>query len=188
MSDDHHDYRAFAGQLASGVLRAGDEVVVLPSGSRTTVESIDDAGGELEEAFAPMSISVRLADQLDVSRGDVICDPRSAPQPARELVADLCWMSERPLRPRHRCLLRHGTTTVKAIVGELSTVLDVATLDHEAAGGQMELNDIGRVSIRLASPLVCDPYRENRANGASSSSTSTRTTRWPRGWSWRRAA
>ena len=139
---------------------------VLPSGSRTTVESVDDAGGPLEEAFAPMSISVRLADQLDVSRGDVICDPRSAPQPARELVADLCWMGERPLRPRHRCMLRHGTTAIKALVSELSTVLDVATLDHEPAGGQMELNDIGRVSIRLASPLVCDPYRENRANGA----------------------
>ena len=166
MSDDHHDYRAFAGQLSSGVLRAGDEVVVLPSGSRTTVESVDDAGGPLDEAFAPMSISVRLADQLDVSRGDVICDPRSAPQPARELVADLCWMGERPLRPRHRCMLRHGTTIVKALVSELSTVLDVATLDHEPAGGQMELNDIGRVSIRLASPLACDPYRENRANGA----------------------
>ena len=166
MSDDHHDYRAFAGQLSSGVLRAGDEVVVLPSGSRTTIESVDDAGGPLEEAFAPMSISVRLTDQLDVSRGDVICDPRSAPEPARELVADLCWMGERPLRPRHRCMLRHGTTAVKAQVSELSTVLDVATLDHEPAGGQMELNDIGRVSIRLASPLVCDPYRENRANGA----------------------
>jgi sulfate adenylyltransferase large subunit len=165
MSDEHHDYRAFAGQLLSGTLRAGDEVVVMPSGARTTVEAVDDLDGELEEAFAPMSVSVRLADQLDVSRGDTICDPRSAPQPARELVADLCWMSERPLRPRHRCLLRHGTSTVKAIVGDLKTVLDIASLDHEAAGGQMELNDIGRVSIRLAAPIVCDPYRENRAGG-----------------------
>jgi bifunctional enzyme CysN/CysC len=165
MSEDHHDYRAFAGQLASGVLRLGDEVVVLPSGSRTTVEAIDDYDGSLDEAFAPMSVSVRVADQLDVSRGETICDIRSAPEPARELVADLCWMSDRPLRPRHRCLLRSGTSTVKAIVGDLSTVLDVATLDHEAAGGQMELNDIGRVSIRLASPLVCDPYRENRFTG-----------------------
>jgi sulfate adenylyltransferase large subunit len=166
MSDEHHDYRAFAGQLSSGVLRPGDEVMVMPSGSRTTVEAIDDLDGELEEAFAPMSVSVRLADQLDVSRGDTICDPRSAPTPARDLVADLCWMSERPLRPRHRCLLRHGTSTVKAIVGELKTVLDIASLDHEAAGGQMELNDIGRVSIRLAAPIVCDPYRENRAGGS----------------------
>ena len=186
MSDDHHDYRAFAGQLASGVVRPGDEVVVMPSGARSVVEGVDDAGEEVEEAYAPMSVSVRLADQLDVSRGDIICDPRSAPHPARELVVDLCWMSERPLRPRHRCLLRHGTTTVKAIVGELATVLDVASLDHEAAGGQMELNDIGRVSIRLAAPIACDPYRENRATGASSSSTKQRTTRWRPGWSSRR--
>jgi bifunctional enzyme CysN/CysC len=165
MSEEHHDYRALAGEIASGVMRKGDEVVVLPSGKRTTIEAIDGYDGELEEAFAPMSVKVRLADQLDVSRGDVICDSRSAPTPAREIVADLCWMSDRELRPRGRYLLMHGPTTVKAIVGELSTVVDIGSLDHAPAGGAMELNDIGRVTIRVASPLVCDPYRENRATG-----------------------
>jgi bifunctional enzyme CysN/CysC len=165
MSDEHHDYRSLAGEVASGVIKRGDEVVVLPSGARTTVEGIDSFDGELEEAYTPMSVSLRLADHLDVSRGDVICDARSAPEPARELVVDLCWMSERPLRPRSRYLLRTQTSTVKAIVGELNTVVDIATLDHEEAGGSMDLNDIGRVNIRLASPLVCDPYRENRATG-----------------------
>ena len=165
MSDAHHDYRALAGEISSGVLRKGDEVVVLPSGKRTTIDGIDTYDGEVEEAFAPMSVSVRLADQLDVSRGDVICDPASAPTPAREIVADLCWMSERELRPRSRWMLMHGTKAVKAIVGELSTVVDIGSLDHAAAGGAMELNDIGRVTIKVSHPLVCDPYRENRASG-----------------------
>ena len=165
MSEEHHDYRALAGEIASGVMHKGDEVVVLPSGKRTTIDAIDTHDGEVEEAFAPMSVSVRLADQLDVSRGDVICDTQSAPTPAREIVADLCWMSERELRPRGRYLLMQGPTTVKAIVGELSTVVDIASLDHAAAGGAMELNDIGRVTIKVASPVVCDPYRENRATG-----------------------
>jgi sulfate adenylyltransferase large subunit len=165
MSDEHHDYRSFAGEISSGVFRKGDEVVVLPSGRRTTIEAIDTFDGEVEEAYSPMSVSVRLADHLDVSRGDVLCDARSAPEPAREIVADLCWMSDRELRPRSRYLLMHGTKTVKAIVGELSTVVDIGSLDHAAAGGAMELNDIGRVTIKVSHPLVCDPYRENRASG-----------------------
>jgi sulfate adenylyltransferase subunit 1 len=165
MSDEHHDYRAYAGQVASGVLRRGDEVVVMPSGAKTRVETIATYDGELEEAYPPMSVSVRLSDRLDVSRGDVMCGAGSPPEPARELVADLCWMSKRSLQPGDRFLLRTGTAAVKAVVGELDWVLDVHTLDPAPVSGSLELNDIGRVTVRTASPVVSDPYRENRATG-----------------------
>jgi bifunctional enzyme CysN/CysC len=165
MSDEHHDYRAYAGQVASGVLRRGDDVVVMPSGARTRVETIATYDGEVEEAYPPMSVSVRLSDRLDVSRGDVICGAGSPPEPARELVADLCWMSKRSLQPGDRFLLRTGTAAVKAVVGELDWVLDVHTLDPAPVSGSLELNDIGRVTVRTASPVVSDPYRKNRATG-----------------------
>jgi bifunctional enzyme CysN/CysC len=165
MSDEHHDYRAYAGQLASGVLRRGDEVSVMPSGARTRIEVISTYDGELEEAYPPMSVSVRLADRLDVSRGDVICDAGSPPQPARQLQADLCWMSKRSLRTGDRFLLRSGSSAVKAVVEELDWVLDVHTLDPAPVSGSLELNDIGRVGVRTASPIVCDTYRDNRATG-----------------------
>jgi sulfate adenylyltransferase large subunit len=165
MSDEHHDYRAYAGQVASGVLRRGDEVAVMPSGARSRIEAIATYDGELEEAYPPMSVSVRLADRLDVSRGDVICDSVSPPPAARELQADLCWMSKRSLEPGDRFLLRSGTAAVKAKVDELEWVLDVHTLDPAPVSGSLELNDIGRVVVRTAAPVVCDTYKQNRATG-----------------------
>jgi sulfate adenylyltransferase large subunit len=165
MSDQHHDYRAYAGQVASGILRPGDEVAVLPSGVTSRIEAITTSDGELEEAFPPMSVSVRLSDRLDVSRGDVICDAASPPAPARELQADVCWMSKRSLQPGDRFLLRAGAAGVKAVVGELEWVLDVHTLDPAPVSGSLELNDIGRIVVRTAAPVVCDTYRENRATG-----------------------
>jgi sulfate adenylyltransferase subunit 1 (EFTu-like GTPase family) len=165
MSDEHHDYRAYAGQVASGVLRRGDEVAVMPSGAKSRIEAIATYDGELEEAYPPMSVSVRLADRLDVSRGDVICDSASPPPAARELQADLCWMSKRSLEPGDRFLLRSGTAAVKAKVDELEWVLDVHTLDPAPVSGSLELNDIGRVVVRTAAPVVCDTYKQNRATG-----------------------
>jgi bifunctional enzyme CysN/CysC len=164
MSNEHHDHRSYAGELASGVLRPGDPVVVLPSGARTTVASVETHDGALEEAFPPMSVTVHLEGHVDVSRGDVICDPESAPVPARELVADLCWMAERPLAAGGRYLLRQGTASVKAAVRDVRSALDLATL-AQAPADSLELNDLGRVEIRLAAPIACDPYRENRATG-----------------------
>jgi sulfate adenylyltransferase large subunit len=165
MSDEHHDYRAYAGQVASGVLRPGDEVAVMPSGAKSRIEAISTYDGELGEAYPPMSVSVRLADRLDVSRGDMICDAGSPPEPTRELQADLCWMSKRSLQPGDRFLLRIGAAAVKAVVDELEWVLDVHTLDPAPVSGSLELNDIGRVVLRPASPIVCDTYRQNRATG-----------------------
>ncbi len=171
-SAEHPDYRGYAGRLASGLLAPGDEVVVLPSGRRTRVAAVDGpdtpqggTGGELEQAFAPMSVTVRLEDDLDVSRGDLIADPDSAPEPVRELTADVCWMSEVPLAPRRRYALKHTTRSVRAIVDEVQTRVDVHTLENDPAE-DLELNDIGRVRLRLGAPLTVDPYARNRDTGS----------------------
>ena len=165
MSDEHHDYRGYAGQVAGGVFKAGDEVVVLPSGRITRIRAIETWDGPVDEAFPPMSVTFRLADDLDVSRGDMICHPSDTRVEAREIEADVCWMSERPLQPQGRYLLKHTTRTVKAIVDEVRTHVDIHTLESGPNGG-LQLNDIGRVLLRVSQPLSCDPYRRNRVTGS----------------------
>ncbi|MGN6373048.1 MAG: sulfate adenylyltransferase subunit 1 [Solirubrobacteraceae bacterium] len=160
------DYRGYAGQLASGALRPGEEVVVLPTGQRSTIAAIDTFDGELPEALAPMSVTVRLADELDISRGDVICRPTELPSAARELQADVCWMTEKPLRRGARYLVKQSTRTATAIVDELCNHVDVHTLERAGAPEQLELNDIGRVRLRTSAPLVFDPYIANRRTGS----------------------
>jgi sulfate adenylyltransferase large subunit len=163
MSDEHHDYRGYAGQIASGIWKPGDEVVVLPSGRRTRVEAIDGADGL---AVPPMSVTIRLTDDLDVARGDMLADPERPPTVARELDATICWMSERPLEPRARLAVKHATRSVRAVVDELVSVTDIHTLTEVASPERLELNDIARVRLRLSEPLLVDPYAENRATGA----------------------
>jgi bifunctional enzyme CysN/CysC len=162
----HGDYRGYAGQLASGALRTGDEVVALPSGLRTRIAAIDTYEGELEEALAPMSVTLRLEDELDVSRGELICRPEQAPTVARELQADVCWMSERPLRAGGRYVIKHTTRNATAIVEELVDRVDVHRLERTPGPGALELNDIGRVRLRTSAPLAFDPYRGNRRTGS----------------------
>jgi bifunctional enzyme CysN/CysC len=159
------DYRGYAGQLASGVLRTGDEVLVLPGGQRTRIAAIDTYDGEREEASAPLSVTVRLEDDLDVSRGDLICVPDDAPVVARELDATICWMSERPLRVGDRLVIKHTTRTAQAIVVALEERVNVETLAGERDVAAFGLNDIGRVRLRTSVPLMCDPYRRTRATG-----------------------
>jgi sulfate adenylyltransferase large subunit len=166
MSDEHHDYRGYAGQVAGGVWHAGDEVVVLPSGRRTRVASVETADGPLEQAVPPMSVTLQLEDDVDVGRGDLLADPERPPAVARELEARVCWMSERPLEPRARLVLKHTTRSVRAIADQLLSIVDMHTLDEGAAPERLELNDLGRVSFRLAEPLCVDPYADNRATGA----------------------
>jgi bifunctional enzyme CysN/CysC/sulfate adenylyltransferase subunit 1 len=165
MADDWHDYRGYAGQVASGVWRAGDEVVVLPSGRRSRVASVETAEGPVELAVPPLSVTIRLEDDLDVGRGDLLADPSSPPVAARELEARVCWMSERPLEPRARLAIKAGTRWSRAVVDEISSLVDMHTLDDVPAE-RMRLNDIGVVRLRLAEPLVVDPYERNRATGA----------------------
>ncbi|MGI8904606.1 MAG: sulfate adenylyltransferase subunit 1 [Solirubrobacteraceae bacterium] len=165
MSDEHHDYRGYSGQVAGGVLRAGDEVMVLPGGHRTRIESIDTYDGELEAAFPTMSVTIRLRDQLDVSRGDMIVQADDPPPCARELDAIVCWMSEEPLRPRSRYSIKHTTQTARAVVSELEHRIDVNTLGRLDAD-QLALNEIGRVRLRCSAPLMADPYARNRTTGS----------------------
>ncbi|GAB3592369.1 GTP-binding protein [Angustibacter peucedani] len=161
----HVDYRGYAGQIASGVVRVGDPVVVLPSGRRTTVAGIDTADGPLDVAFAPRSVAVRLADEVDVSRGDLIAAADDAPEPTQDLRATVCWLGDRPLLPGARVLVKHTTRTVQAVVREVVGRLDLDDLATKPAES-LQLNDIGVVQVRLASPVVAEPYAAHRRTGA----------------------
>ncbi len=166
MADEHHDYRGYAGRVAGGVWRAGDEVVVLPSGLRSRVAAIDSAEGRLDQAVPRESVTILLEDDVDVSRGDLLADPDRAPIVARELTARVSWMAERPVEDRARLLVKHTTRTVPARVDEIVSVVDIHTLQDLASPGKMELNDLGVVRFRLAEPLVVDEYVRNRGTGA----------------------
>jgi sulfate adenylyltransferase large subunit len=165
MSDTHHDYRGYAGQVAGGVLRPGSEVMSMPGGQRTKVKAIDTFEGETEAAFPTMSVALRFEDEIDVSRGDMIVEIEDQPVASRELEARVCWMADQPLRPGGRYLIKHTTRTVKAIVDQLEFRFNVNTLEHEPAS-ELGLNEIGRVHLRLSSPLMVDPYSRNRTTGS----------------------
>jgi bifunctional enzyme CysN/CysC len=166
MSDEHHDYRGYAGEVASGVFRAGEEVIVLPSGRESRIAAIDSYDGQMKEAYPPLSVTLRLEDDVDVSRGDMICRDHNRPIEAREIDAMVCWMSERPLSPRGRYRIKHTTRTALAKVDEVRYRIDVNTLHRDEQATGLELNEIGRLNIRLSSPLFVDQYRRNRATGS----------------------
>jgi bifunctional enzyme CysN/CysC len=160
------DYRAYAGQLAGGIIREGDEVVVLPGGQRTTVAGIDTYDGPIKEAFPPMSVALRLADDIDVGRGSTIVRTQNQPTVASRFECLMCWMSEEPLSPRRRYLVKHTTRT--AMVGNIDVRyrIDVETLHRDGGATTLELNDLARVQVELSSPLVFDSYRRNRVTGS----------------------
>jgi sulfate adenylyltransferase large subunit len=164
-SDDHHDYRGYAGSVAGGVLHPGDEVMVLPSGQRTEIAGIDTFQGPVDTAFPSMSVTVRVADNLDISRGDMLVEPDDPPAAARELEAMVCWMGQTPLAPGARLVIKHTTRTTRARIEELDYRVEVNTLSHEPAD-ELALNDIGRVRLRVGSPLIVDPYARNRTTGS----------------------
>ncbi|MEI4270253.1 GTP-binding protein [Klenkia sp. LSe6-5] len=164
-SEAHRDYRGYAGTVASGVLHVGDAVLVLPSGRTTTVAGIDSPSGPVERAFPPMAVTVRLADDVDVSRGDLLCAADTAPTVTQDLEAVVCWMTDEPLRDRRKLVLKHTTRSVRAVVRSVHHRLDVNTLDHDVEAGELGLNDIGRVTLRTTQPLFVDDYASNRATG-----------------------
>jgi sulfate adenylyltransferase large subunit len=166
MSDEHHDYRGYAGEVSGGIWQTGDEVVVLPSGRRSRVAAVETFDGPLEAAIAPQSVTIRLEDDLDIGRGDMLADPERPPIVARELLAEICWMTERPLEPRAKLAVKHTTRASRAIVEELVSVVDMQTLEDIPSPERLELNDLGVVRLRLAEPLAVDPYERNRATGA----------------------
>ena len=154
--------RWYAGRLAAGTLQVGDDVVVLPSGTRSRIAAFEDGG---DTAAAPRSIAVALEDELDVGRGDLLARPAEAPEPVRELMATVCWLGDTPARPGARYLIKHTTRSVAARLESIEHRLDVTTLAHEPAA-ELELNAIGRVRLRLAAALMPDPYDRVRATGA----------------------
>ncbi|MBT2213859.1 sulfate adenylyltransferase subunit 1 [Actinomadura sp. NEAU-AAG7] len=161
-----HDYRGYAGQVAGGVLKPGDEVVHLPSGLTTTITHIDGPHGPVEEAYAPMSVTLRLADDIDISRGDMIARPNNRPEAAQDLDAMVCWMTpDRAMSPRMKLMIKHTTRTAKAMVKDLHYRLDVNTLHRDDEATELGLNEIGRISLRVTQPLFVDDYGRNRLTG-----------------------
>ncbi|MFJ2648271.1 sulfate adenylyltransferase subunit 1 [Streptomyces sp. NPDC087420] len=165
-SASHPDYRGYAGQISSGVLRVGDAVTVLPSGRTSTVEGIDALGESVDIAWAPQSVTLRLADDIDVSRGDLIAPSAQLPASTQDVEATVCHVADRPLTVGQRVLLKHTTRTVKAIVKDIPSRLTLDDLSQHPAPGQLVANDIGRVRIRTAEPLALDPYAESRRTGS----------------------
>ncbi|HEY3702282.1 MAG TPA: GTP-binding protein, partial [Acidimicrobiales bacterium] len=165
-NDAHHDYRGYAGQLAAGVLRVGDEVVVQPSGLTSKVAAIDTYDGPVDEAYPPMSVTVRLEDDIDISRGDMLCRPHNQPTVGQDIEAMVCWLTDRPLQPNGRYALKHTTRTARAVVKDLRYRLDINTLHRDEECTGLGLNEMGRVHLRVTAPLMFDDYRRDRATGS----------------------
>ena len=164
-SAQYPDYRGYAGMVGSGVLKPGDEVMVLPSGFTSRIAAIDGPSGPVNEAFPPMSVTVRLTDEIDVSRGDLICRPHNMPMVTQDVEAMVCWMTDRPLMAGQKLALKHTTRQARALVKDLRYRLDVNTLHRDEAAASLGLNDIGRIQLRTTLPLFADEYRRNRATG-----------------------
>jgi len=165
-SDQWHDFRGYAGRVGGGVFRPGDEVAVLPSGFTSKVKAIHSMDGELSEAFAPQSVCLTLEDEIDLSRGDMIAKPNNQPQISQDIDAMICWFSKSPLRTRGNYILRHTTRETKAIVEEVRYQVDINTLHKIEDVDSFSLNEIGRVRLRTAVPLLHDAYRRNRQTGS----------------------
>jgi bifunctional enzyme CysN/CysC len=166
MSDEHHDYRGYAGQVATGTFKPGDEVVILPSGARTRIKRIDTLDGPLDEAVPPLSVTILLEDELDISRGDMICRPHNKPTSTQELDAMVCWMTDRPLEAGARYAIKQTTRSARVMVNDLRYRIDVNTLHRHEEAEALGLNDIGRVVLRTSGPLLVDEYRKNRQTGS----------------------
>jgi bifunctional enzyme CysN/CysC len=166
-SDQHHDYRGYAGTMAGGVMKPGDPVVVLPSGFSSTVKVIETADGPVDQAYSPMAVTVRLADEIDISRGDMICRPHNMASSGQDIDAMVCWMSEATsLKARDKLAIKHTTRSARALVKNVQYRLDVNTLHRHDEDHELALNEIGRVQLRTTVPLFFDEYRRNRTTGS----------------------
>ncbi|HWR27860.1 MAG TPA: GTP-binding protein [Candidatus Thermoplasmatota archaeon] len=165
-SDKYHDYRGYAGKIASGVFKPGDSVIVLPSGFTTTIKTIEDPRGEVAEAFPPMSVVMQLADDLDISRGDMLVRPHNIPFISQDLDCMVCWMNTKPLIQGTRYIIRHTTRETKGIVKEIQYKIDINTLHRIPEVTSLGLNEIGRITIRTAQSLFFDSYQHNRITGS----------------------
>jgi len=165
-SDDYHDYRGYAGRIAGGVFKPGDDIIVLPSGLTSKVKSIETFDGPIEEAFAPMSVVMRLEDDIDISRGDMIVRTNNQPEPEQDVEVMMCWLNNSKPRPRAKYILKHTTNESKAMLKEIRYKLDVNTMHRNEQDKEIGMNDICRVQLRSTKPLLVDPYRKNRITGS----------------------
>ncbi len=165
-SDKFHDYRGYAGRVAGGTFKKGDKVTVLPSGISTEVSAVDSYDGPVEEAFPPMSVTLELKDDIDISRGDMIVKEDDLPAESTEIEVMLCWMNQRPLQEKNRYILKHTTNEIKCIVNKVNYILNISTLDKGYTEKIVKLNDIACVSLRTTKPVFFDPYSVNRITGS----------------------
>jgi sulfate adenylyltransferase subunit 1 len=163
---DHQDFRGYAGRVAGGIFRPGDEVMVLPSGFSSKIKTIEVNGERLSEAFAPMSVIITLEDDLDISRGNMLCKPNNRPEVAQDIDVMLCWMNQRPVSLQSKFYLRHTTLETRSVLKEIQYKLDINTLQRMEGISQLAMNDIARVKLRTAQPLSFDSYRKNRITGS----------------------
>ncbi|MEM6396094.1 MAG: sulfate adenylyltransferase subunit CysN [Bacteroidota bacterium] len=165
-TDEHHDYRGYAGRVAGGIIRKGDEVTILPSGFTSKVAAIDTYEGEIEEAFPPMSVTLRLEDEIDISRGGMIVRTANQPDVTQDIEVMICWFNERPLQPRGKYALMHTSREVRCVIKDIRYKLDINTLHRNEEDKHIGMNDIARVLLRTTQPLFVDPYRRNRITGS----------------------
>lgn len=165
-SESHRDYRGYAGRIASGIFRKGDHVTALPSGFTSKIKSIDTIDGELQEAFAPMSVSITLEDDIDIGRGDMIVRTKNQPKSVQDLEVMLCWLHNNPAKPRAKYSIRHTTNDQKAMIKEIIHKIDINTLSRDKVDKTLNMNDISKVKIRTTKPLMVDSYRKNRTTGS----------------------
>ncbi|WP_422106673.1 sulfate adenylyltransferase subunit 1 [Winogradskyella sp.] len=164
--DDNRDYRGYAGRVASGVFRQGDEITVMPSGFTSKIKSIDTFEGKRDEVFAPMSVSISLEDDIDISRGDMIVRSNNKPEATQDIEVMLCWLHNNPARPRAKYSIRHTSNDQKAMIKEIIYKINIETLERNTEDSNLGMNDISKVKIRTTKPLMIDPYRENRTTGS----------------------
>jgi sulfate adenylyltransferase subunit 1 len=165
-NDEYRDYRGYAGRIASGVLRPGDEITVMPSGFTSKIKTIDTFEGEVAEAFAPMSVSITLEDDIDISRGDMIVRSNNKPDASQDIEVMLCWLHNNPAKPRAKYVIRHTSNEQKAMIKEVIYKIDINTLERNKEDKDLMMNDIYKVKIRTTKPLMVDSYRKNRTTGS----------------------
>jgi sulfate adenylyltransferase subunit 1 len=165
-STEYHDYRGYAGRIAGGVFKPGDPVVVLPSGRKTTIQSVETFGGAIDEAFAPMSVSLTLADDVDVSRGDMIAGDFDHPTVGQDIEMMVCWMDAKKLTVGGRYAVKHTTRDVRCVIREVQYKLNINTMERNEADTEIGMNDIGKIKIRTTHPLAYDSYKRNRTTGS----------------------
>lgn len=165
-SDEYHDYRGYAGLVRGGVFRKGEEVIVLPSGFSSKIKAIETMNGQLDEAFPPMSVSITLEDEIDISRGDMLAKPNNQPHVSQEIDMMICWLNTNGLKLGGKYLIKHTTNEAKCIIKDVRYKVNINTLDKSEEDKTIEVNDIGRILVKTAKPLFFDSYRKNRNTGS----------------------